>query len=78
MLRSSQKQNNESNSKKYDDEPHNDAHDVLLYRHTLLPNAEDLIVVFITILKVPLVSHPKGLFLFNLNLFQILNSKILK
>ena len=64
---------NESNRKKYDDEHPYDAHDdVLLYRHTLLPKAEDLIEVYIYTLEVLLVSHPKGLFLFpkinNLNI----------
>ena len=40
-----------------------DAYDVLLYWHILLPKVEDLVVVNSYILKVPLVSHPKGLFL---------------
>jgi hypothetical protein len=54
--------NNEHNSKKYDDVLYDDVHNVL-HPIMLLPKAEDLIVVHIYFYKVPLVSHPKGLFL---------------
>lgn len=52
---------NERNRKKYDDVLYDDARNVL-HQSMLLPKAEDLIVVHIYILKVLLVSHPKGLF----------------
>ena len=62
MLKTSSAQGNERNRKKYDDEPYDDAHDVLSYAHTLLPTAENLVVNFYLDPKSPFGKPSKGTF----------------
>lgn len=57
-----------------DDDAHDDAHDDVLYRHLLLPKTENVKEIYISSVKVLLVCHPKGLFLFQK--FKKLISKI--
>jgi len=45
---------------------YDDAHDDVLHRHLLLPKTENVKEIYISSVKVLLVCHPKGLFLFQI------------